>query len=114
MAHGLLTKRSVPVRAVNDDVPSARFESGEQPVHSHEPGRSESAEFDLQHSLVKELLERLKSKPELADLFQEGCLALARAQEAGRLPRGHADRAIACSELLTIQRRLIEALPFRR
>ena len=104
----------MPLRALNDEVPSARFQSGEQRVRTPDPARSESAEFDLQHSLVKELLERAKSNAELVELFQEGCLALARAQEAGRLPRGHADRARAFSELLTIQRRLIDALPWRR
>ena len=53
MAHWLLTIRSVPLRAFNDEVQSTRFQSGEQRVRTPDPARSESAEFDLQHSLVK-------------------------------------------------------------
>jgi len=77
---------------------------------SSQEERKQTGELPLYQGLVRELVERGKGRPGVQELFDEACLALAIAEEAGRLPPGHADRAKAFGHLLTVQRRLMDAV----
>ncbi len=68
-----------------------------------------TGELPLYQGLVRELL--LKAKDARPELFDRGSIALARADEAAKLPRGHEDRARAFAELIAIQRVLMDAFP---
>jgi hypothetical protein len=90
MATGLDAKRS---SSENADPLEERFDTGQLSLHE---------------GLVRELLQRAKGRPELSELFKEGCVALARIDEASRLRAGDEDHADAIAELVAIHRKLLD------
>lgn len=69
------------------------------------PKGKSTSEIPLYVDLVKEILTKIR--PEHPELWDEGCLLLALADEAARLPKGCPERAVAYRELIDFQRRAL-------
>jgi hypothetical protein len=74
--------------------------------------KKSTSEIPLYQGLVRELVLKIKalSSPEAQRLFDEGAFLLALADEASKLPKGCAERAIAYRELIDYQRRAMHFL----
>jgi hypothetical protein len=77
----------------------------------HEPRKS-TGEIPLHADIVRDALHRLRQVPgkRAGDLFQEGCVVMALADEAGRQPKGAPERNVAYRELLEFQRKALAFL----
>jgi hypothetical protein len=72
------------------------------------PPHKTTSEIPLYSDLVREILKRIReSHP---GLFSEGCMILALADEAAKLPKGSPERAVVYRELIDFQRRALQAV----
>jgi hypothetical protein len=86
------------------------FNASTSPEDADAMERLDLGQLSLQEGLVRELLQRAKSRPDMSELFEEGCLALTRVDQASRLPLDHESRATALVELVAVHRKLLDQM----